>query len=256
MNVLWVFAHPDARSLNGALRDTALRALAEEGHSVRESDLYAMEWNPVVTPADFGRDPADRLRVPAASRDARENGTLAPEIVAEQEKLLWADTVVVQFPLWWYGVPAILKGWFDRVLTLGFGYGVYDPGTGRALRYGEGPLSGRRALAVTTVGARETSIGPRGVNGAIEDILFPLNHGTFWYTGMDVLPPVVVHSADRSSAEDAERAGKHLAERVLAAWRTDPIPFRSQNGGDYDDALVLRPELAPGEEGNAAHLVR
>lgn len=256
MNVLWVFAHPDSRSLNGALRDTARRALNDGGHALRESDLYAMEWNPVVGPDDFGHDPAERLRVPAATKRARSAGTMAPDIVAEQEKLAWADTVVVQFPLWWYGLPAILKGWFDRVFTMGFAFGIQDPGTGRTLRYGEGPLAGRRALAVTTVGARESSVGPRGVSGAIEDVLFPLNHGTFWYTGMDVLPPVVVHSADRASAEDVERAGKHLAERVLTAWETDPIPYRSQNGGDYDDALVLRPELAPGETGLAAHLRR
>src|SRR5690606_36136385 len=113
----------------------------------------------------------------AASRRAYDHGTLSPDITAEQDKLRRADAIVLQFPLWWLGPPAILKGWLDRVLVNGFGFGVTDPGTGRVRRYGDGLLAGKRGLIVTTIGARETSFGPRGIHGRLEDVLFPLNHG-------------------------------------------------------------------------------
>ncbi|MFI0481284.1 NAD(P)H-dependent oxidoreductase [Actinomadura sp. 9N215] len=252
MNVLWVFAHPEGRSLGGALRDRGAATLAGLGHRVRHSDLYAMGWNPVVGPGDFGHDPLDRLIVGAASERAYAAGDLAPDIRAEQDKIAWADALVVQFPLWWFGMPAILKGWFDRVFVQGFAFGVTDGG-GRTLRYGAGGLSGRRALVVTTAGARPTGLGPRGVHGDAEDVLFPLLHGTLFYTGMDVLPPLVVGGADRAAPADADAAATALDERLRALPTAAPIPYRTELGGDYDDDLVLRPGLAPGRTGLTVH---
>ncbi|WP_155549099.1 NAD(P)H-dependent oxidoreductase [Amycolatopsis camponoti] len=254
MNVLWVFAHPEPRSLSGALRDDGLRTLRELGHDVRESDLYAMKWNPVVDAADFGAEAGDeRLVVGATSARAHARGELSPDIVAEQEKLDWADAVVVQFPLWWYGMPAILKGWFDRVFVKGFGYGVRAD-DGRTLRYGEGRLAGKRAMVVLTAGAREPAMGPRGVNGPLHDILFPLHHGTLFYAGMSVLEPVPVYGADRLPDERFTRAREQVRTRLATLETAEPIPFRTQNGGDYDEDLVLRADHAPGATGLAVHL--
>ncbi|HYH29512.1 MAG TPA: NAD(P)H-dependent oxidoreductase [Pseudonocardia sp.] len=254
MNVLWVFAHPEPRSLSGTLRADGVRALRELGHEHRATDLYAMRWNPVVDRADFTAEQGERLVVGAASERAHRGGTLSRDIRAEQDKLRWADAVVLQFPLWWYGMPAILKGWFDRVFVKGFAYGVRDPGTGRTRRYGDGLLHGTRALAVVTAGAPEPSIGPRGVNGEIEQLLFPLLHGTLFYTGMAVLPPFVVTGADRMTEDGCADASRVLRERLRALPDAAPIAFRSQDGGDYDDDLVLRPTVAPGRSGLGVHV--
>lgn len=159
LKVLWVLAHPEARSLNGALRDEGLHTLKELGHEVRESDLYAMNWNPLVSAADYGLAPRERLIVGAESERAHAAGTLPEDVRAEQEKIAWADVLVFQFPLWWAGVPAILKGWFDRVLVQGFAFGLTAP-DGRVRRYGEGGLGGKRALVITTIGARASAFGP------------------------------------------------------------------------------------------------
>lgn len=253
MNILWIHAHPEPRSLGGMLAAEGSRGLRESDHDVTVSDLYAMRWNPVVDAADFGHDPARRLRVAAASRRAHEAGELSPDIAAEQEKLRWAEAVVVQFPLWWLGPPAILKGWLDRVLVHGFGYGVADPATGRVRRYGDGELAGKRALVVTTIGARESSFGPRGVHGDLDDILFPLHHGVFWYTGMEALPPLAVYGADRADEDAAACALTRLRRRLAGLACDEPLPFRSEHGGDYDTDLVLRPELSPGRSGLAVH---
>ncbi|WP_130343795.1 NAD(P)H-dependent oxidoreductase [Herbihabitans rhizosphaerae] len=252
MNVLWIFAHPDQRSLNGALRDEGLCALRELGHHVRESDLYAMGWNPVLDRSDFEQQPSGRLLVGAEQERAYLDGTLRADIRAEQDKLEWADAVVLHFPLWWFGPPAILKGWLDRVLAQGLGFGVKDA-DGRTRRYGDGGLAGKRGLVVTTVGARESSFGPRGIHGHIDDVLFPLSHATFFYTGMDALPPYVVYGADRLDAAGFAEAAHGLRERLRALPTEEPIPFRPEASGDYDEDLVLRPDIAPGRTGLAVH---
>ncbi|MEV5824323.1 NAD(P)H-dependent oxidoreductase [Spirillospora sp. NPDC052242] len=246
MNILWTFAHPEPRSLNGVLRDHGLETLRGLGHRVRESDLYAMGWNPVVGPADFGHDPRERLLVGDASERAHAAGTLGADIRAEQDKLRWADALVLQFPLWWHGMPAILKGWFDRVFVQGFAFGL--PG---ARRYGDGGLAGRRVLVVTTAGARPTGFGPRGIHGDAEELLFPLLHGTLFYSGMDVLPPLVIGGADRVQTADA--AAARLDERLRGLETAEPVPYRPERGGDYDGDLVLRPHLAAGRAGLGVH---
>nr|WP_264372484.1 NAD(P)H-dependent oxidoreductase [Georgenia subflava] len=246
-------AHPDPRSLNGALRDEGVAVLRAHGHDVVESDLYAMGWDPVVDHDDFGHDPAERLDVLEESQRALESGGLRADIRREQDKLRRADTLVVQFPLWWFGMPAILKGWFDRLFVQRFAQGVLDPRTGRALRYGDGGLVGRRAMVVTTVGANAATTGPRGIHGDIDDVLFPILHGTLWYTGMTVVPPLVVNGAVGLSQAGFESAAALLRDRLLTLPDTEPVPYRHQNGGDYDEHLVLRPDRAAGQEGIRIH---
>jgi NAD(P)H dehydrogenase (quinone) len=252
MDVLWVVAHPEPRSLTAVLAADGRAALAAQGHEVEVSDLYAMRWDPVLTRADYGLDADERLVVSTESRRAFDAGTLPPEIRAEQEKLRRADALVLQFPLWWFGMPAILKGWVDRVFVEGFAYGVRGP-DGRTRRYGDGVLAGKRALVVTTTGGPDSAFGPRGINGHAEELLFPLLHGTLFYAGATVLPPLLVPGADRYTEADRIRAGAALRERLDGLGTDAPLPFRPQHGGDYDEHLVLRPHLAPGKAGLSVH---
>ena len=256
MRILWVFAHPDQHSLNAALRDDAIAALRDDGHKVALSDLYAMGWKAVLDRDDLGDLPTPQPpQISRATRHAYDAGTLTPDIRAEQDKLRWSDTVVLQFPLWWYTTPAILKGWIDRVFAQGFAYGLADPDhPGRTFRYGAGPLSGSRAQIIVTTGSPEPAMGPRGVNGQLDQVLFPLLHGTLFYVGMDVLPPYAVHGADRIDPAEYPDVAKRLTEHVRDLERHDPLPYRTQNGGDYDDDLVLRDDLLPGRGGLDVHL--
>lgn len=255
MNVLWVYAHPEPRSLTGALRDAGLKALVDEGHPYRETDLYALGWRAAVDRDDYSDHPeAERLFVADASQQAHRDRTLAAEIQQEQEKLLWADTVVLQFPLWWFSTPAILKGWIDRVFVKGFAYGVSrDDDRRRTARYGEGLLSGKRAQVVATIGGPASSYSPRGINGDLELVLFPLLHGTLFYTGMTVLPPLAVYGTNRVDESAYAEAERRLRERIQNLATVPPLPYRHQNGGDYDDDLVLHPDRSPGLSGLGAH---
>ena len=258
MNILLVYAHPEPRSLNGALRDFTIRRLEEAGHTVQVSDLYAMNWKSALDAQDYPAKPADARFDPVAdSAHAFEHGLQREDIALEQQKLRWADAVILQFPLWWFSMPAILKGWFDRVYAYGFAYGVGEHSDRRwGERYGEGRMSGKRAMLMVTTGGWESHYGARGVNGPMDDILFPIQHGLLYYPGFAVLPPFVAYRVGRrlDAPQYAALTGK-LGQRLDALATTQAIAFRAQNGGDYEiPALTLRAEIAPGVSGYAAHL--
>lgn len=229
---LWVWAHPDPRSLNARLRDVGQAALRDAGWEVTETDLYALGWDPVLV--DEG----------------------GPDVTVEQDKLRRADLLVLQFPLWWYGPPAILKGWIDRVFEAGFAYDVIDPETGRARKYGDGGLSGRRALTLVTAGDRPGSLQPRGISGSIEDVLWPLLHGTFWYTGMWPLAPHLVTGARDVSPERLADIEGELRCRLTGLMDEEPLRYLPLTEDYYDHSIRLLPHVAACEVGNAAHLDR
>ena len=251
MKVLIVFAHPEPRSLNGSLRDVAVSELEAEGHEVRVSDLYAQGWTSDIGRADFPQlPPGARLAPAAASRQAFESGTLTADVKAEIEKLLWADVLILQFPLWWFGMPAMLKGWVDRVFAYGFAYGVGEHSDQRwGDRYGEGRLAGKRAMLIVTAGGWEEHYSARGINGPIDDLLFPINHGILYYPGYDVLPPFVVYKADKLDEAGFQATAERLRERMRTLATTSPIPYRRQNGGDY---LIPSMQLRAGLEHSGA----
>jgi len=259
MNVLIVYAHPEPKSLNGALRDFCVERLRRTGHDVQVSDLYAMRWKASVDAADFlDRDANEPLDVSAASKHAYETSTQAAEVAAEQKKLLQADALILQFPLWWFSMPAILKGWVDRVYAYGLAYGVGEHSRQKwGDRYGEGSFKGKRAMLAVTAGGWAEHYSGRGINGRMEDLLFPINHGILHYPGFDVLPAYVTYQTGWLDEARYQQTLLELGARLDALWETDPIPYRVQNGGDYDiPSCELKPGLSPKRYGLDIHLAR
>lgn len=256
MNVLIVYAHPEPLSLNGSIKNFAVERLEAAGHTVQVSDLYAMQWKPALDAHD-SLDGAATKRFDAAldSKRAFVAGRQSADIAVEQQKLLWADTVILQFPMWWFSMPAILKGWIERVYAHGFAYGVGEHSDRRwGDRYGEGSLAGKRAMLIVTTGGWESHYSARGINGPIDDILFPIQHGILYYPGFEVLPPFVVYRTSRVDEGRFDTIRGELGRRLDALATTEPIAFRPQNGGDYDiPQLTLRDEVAPDLTGFAAH---
>lgn len=252
--VLWLSAHPEPRSLTASLKRDGIASLRRLGHEVIESDLYAMDWDPVVRRTNLDRRGLNgRLHVTDAGRSAQIDQQQSPEVAREQAKLLRSDALIVQFPLWWYSMPAILKGWFDRVLVSGFAFGT-DPSTGRRLRFERGPFQDKRALTVVTLGDRPGAIGPRGKSGELTELMFGLLHGTFAYTGMDALPPWAWPSADfTKSGAGYAAARRSLRERLAGVFTEPPIPYREQFSGDYTDQWELQPHVLPGQCGLSVH---
>jgi NAD(P)H dehydrogenase (quinone) len=122
--VLIVYAHPEPQSLTRQLVEVSVQTLERQGHEVLRSDLYGMRWKAVFDASDFPmRADPERLSFIKESGRAYYGGSQTADVIAEQEKVRAADAVLFQFPLWWFGMPAILKGWFDRVWAYGLAYG-------------------------------------------------------------------------------------------------------------------------------------
>jgi NAD(P)H dehydrogenase (quinone) len=232
VNVLIVHAHPEPRSFTSALLHTAVETLSARGDEVTVSDLYGMNFDPVASGADFHpRHNPDYLVYALEQRHAYDSGALAPDIAAEVEKLKAADLVILSFPLFWFSVPAILKGWIDRVLVSGLCYG------GKRF-YDRGGLAGKKMLAAFTLGGREHMFGPGAVHGEIETMLRPLLRGTFYYVGCQVLPPFIAWHVPYVS-DEVRRS--YLAEYRNYLTRLDQLsPLTFPRLEEFDERLHPR----------------
>ncbi|MGB0695339.1 MAG: NAD(P)H-dependent oxidoreductase [Rhodospirillaceae bacterium] len=188
MKVHLIHAHSEADSFVTAMRDEIAAELTRQGADLVQSDLYAMRFNPVASPADFQQrtDPT-HLTYALEQRIGFKAGTLAPDIAAEVDKVLSADLLVFTFPLHWFGTPAILKGWIDRVFLSGPFYG------GKRI-YDQGGLKGKRALVAFSLGGRAHMFGPDAIHGDLA--LGMMRHffqGSLGYVGLDVLEPFIAY---------------------------------------------------------------
>lgn len=127
---LVVYAHPNQSSFSNALLKTVVESIEEKGNIVKVQDLNNMNFNPVLSANDLA---------------AIYSGNLPDDIKKEQELIKEADEIVMIYPLWWTGLPAILKGWVDRVFTYGFAYKIDETGI-------VGLLKGKKAVLITTHG--------------------------------------------------------------------------------------------------------
>ena len=228
MNVFIVHAHPEPASFNAALTGRAREVLSRKGHPVEISDLYAMPFNPV-----YGRHNTTTVRDSTffkpqlEEQHAWEVDGFAPDILAEIEKLERCDVLILQFPLWWFGLPAILKGWVDRVFVMGRIYGG-----GRW--YDKGALRGKRAMLSLTTGGPASMYSADGLNGDINAILYPINHGILRFTGFDVLPPFIAWSAAHVEGAGRRQYLQAYEDRINALTTTPPIVYPGLE--DYDPA--------------------
>ncbi|WP_166359586.1 NAD(P)H-dependent oxidoreductase [Pseudomonas akapageensis] len=219
MKVLIVHAHPEPKSFTAALRDQAVQTLQAQGHEVQVSDLYAMNWNPIASADDFStRENPDYLVYALEQRLGVKSQSLAADIQQELDKLLWADLLILNFPIYWFSAPAMLKGWIDRVLVSGICYG------GKRF-YDQGGLAGKKALVTVTLGGREHMFGEGAIHGPLEDMLRPILRGTLAYVGLDVLPPFVAWHVPYISAEAREEFLEQYRERLENLEQDRPIDF-------------------------------
>ena len=234
MNVLIVHAHPEAASFTTAMRDAAADTLSAEGHNVLISDLYEMKFNPVASANDFhGRANEEYLVYALEQRHADANNLLAPDIKAELDKVIWADLIIFNFPVYWFSMPAVMKGWVDRVFVSGRCYG--------GMRfYDRGGLKGKKALISLTLGGQPHMFDPDGVHGPLNEMLRPLLRGTLGYLGYHVLPPFIGWNVPYISQE----ARVDLLNRYRAHLKSldDQKPMVFPSLDDFDE--LLRPNKA------------
>ena len=185
------------------------------------------------------RSDGSRFHVQTEQRFNAEAGELPAVVRSEMQHLLDCDLLVVHFPLWWFGMPAILKGWMDRLF-------VYGPMYRSSMRYDRGVCAGKRMIACVTTGADEASCSPSGREGDTRLHLWPILF-PFRYLGFEVLEPEIYHGvggvafiegqADGLSAMDA------YCERWTTVLRTLPsraaVPYNRDD--DFDESKRLKP---------------
>ncbi|RYH06865.1 NAD(P)H-dependent oxidoreductase [Tropicimonas sp. IMCC6043] len=236
---LVVWAHPEPGSFTAAWARRSVEAAARMG-AVATSDLYAMRFDPAERAELYGHTgPFDALKVQEAAAAA---GRLPPDLSAELAKIRAADLVVLHFPIWWFGPPAMLKGWVDRALVHGALHRVEE-------RFDAGPCRGKRVLFCVSTGCTAAECGPDGREGDLALQLWPLAHA-FRYCGFEVLEPVRVHEVHGYHEAEALPAVETRLGAVLdgqadllagldarAVWASNP-------GTDFDSEGRLRPEAA------------
>jgi NAD(P)H dehydrogenase (quinone) len=216
---LIVHAHPEARSFSTAQTATAAQALRDAGYRVDLVDLYAQPWSPVLDRDEF--PPVDGLFKPQAEQmRAVQDGTLDPVVRSHLDRLLAADLLVLSFPLWWFSLPAVLKGWVDRVFVMGglFGgtYGLFD----------EAALAGRRAVLLLTTGGSSESFQPGGALGSLDDFLFHIHRGMLEFVGYQVIDPVVTYGPARMTEQERAAALETVRESFTAIGLDAPLVSR------------------------------
>ena len=222
MKVFIVHAHAEPGSFNGAMSRTAQDTLRAAGDAVTISDLYAMKFDPVSDRRNFitVKNP-DYFKQQIEEMHATEAGGFAPDVEAELRKMEACDLMIWQFPLWWFGLPGILKGWADRVFAMGRTYG------GERF-YENGVFKGKRALLSITTGGPEAVYQKGGWNGDIHAILRPIQRGILRFTGWDVLAPNIVYAPVRVTDEERQASLRAWATRLRAIESEQPIDV-----GDY-----------------------
>jgi NAD(P)H dehydrogenase (quinone) len=212
-----VLAHPEPKSFNGALFDTAAATLTATGHTVTTSDLYRMDFDPRSSRANFVEEKnPDFFKPQVEERHATDTHGFTPALEAEIGKLEAADLVIFQFPLWWFSLPAILKGWVDRVFAMGRAYG-----SGRI--YEHGMFRGKRAILSLTTGGFQSSYIDGGEEGDILGILRPIHRGIFQFTGFSVLAPAIYYGPARVEPSLRQQWLDQWAQRLRAIESEQPI---------------------------------
>jgi NAD(P)H dehydrogenase (quinone) len=190
MNILSLYCHHEPSSFTSSLKNVATSVLVSQGHQVVEDDLYASGFEAKAEKYDFTVLSGNHFNYMLEQSYAVKKGmAFAPDIQAEIQKLLKADIILIHTPIWWLSVPALLKGWFDRVLVMGI---AWDGGK----IYEKGLLRGKSVMLSVVAGGPPEFFQPEGKHKAtIGQILHPIHHGTLAFCGLDIMEPFVVFNS-------------------------------------------------------------
>jgi putative NADPH-quinone reductase len=150
VNVLVVYCHPDPTSFVASARDRVLGALDRPGRVTRVTDLYADGYNPCFDAHD---------------RRAHLEPGVAPALQRHADDLRWCEALVLVYPTWWGGQPAMLKGWIDRVWANGVAWTISSSGQHGTNRIRPLLRNVRRIVVVTTHGSSKLVNSLQGEGG-------------------------------------------------------------------------------------------
>ena len=181
-NALIVTAHPVDNSLSHSLADRIAGQLREQGTQVEIADLHAEGFNPAMSRPDLDLYHGDASALP-------------DDIQREQQRVDRADKLVFVFPVYWWSVPGLLKGWFDRVLTLNWAYKVAEDG--RIV----GNLRDVPVHLIATAGTDVSGFDKHGYSTAIQTQIV---EGVFGFCGLKNVTLDILYQADTATPAQVE----------------------------------------------------
>jgi NAD(P)H dehydrogenase (quinone) len=192
MKNLIVYAHPNPVSLNHFLKQTIVESLEESGQEVIVRDLNEFSFNPVLSLDDM---------------NGQRMGQVADDVKKEQDFITWADRIIFVYPIWWTGMPAVMKGYIDRVFSYGFAY-RYDQGIQKGL------LAGKKTIIINSHGKSNVEYAENGLDKALA---LTSDTGIFNYCGFEIQQHFYFDQADRASSEN------------ISEWENQIISFLNEN---------------------------
>ena len=189
MKYLIIYAHPNESSLNNHLLKKVIDILQKGQQEIEIRDLYKIQFNPVLSFADM---------------EGQRIGKVDAIVQREQEYISWADHLVFIYPIWWTGMPAIIKGYIDRVFSYGFAY-RYDQGVQRGL------LTGKMATIINTQGKSKAEYQSIGMDKALS---LTSDKGIFTYCGLEINQHLFFDRADKVNSSVVEEWGVQIKKTL------------------------------------------
>jgi NAD(P)H dehydrogenase (quinone) len=189
MNHLIVYAHPHPESLNHGILDTTVTTLKKNGHEVIVRDLYELDFQPVLRPEDMA---------------AMKAGQTPKDIKTEQECINDADVITLIYPIWWTGLPAILKGYVDRVFSYGYAYAVGEEGIIKLLK-------GKKGLIINTHGTPNEEYDEIGMTAGLK---VTSDIGIFDFSGIETVEHLLFGSIGYVNEEDYKSMINKVEETI------------------------------------------
>ena len=179
MKHLIIYTHPNPESLNAYLKNSLVEYLKQSHHEVVVRDLYLLNFNPVLSLEDMA---------------GQRQGTVADDVKQEQSFINWCDCITFIHPIWWTGLPALMKGYIERVFSYGFAY-RYDQGIQKGL------LVGKQTVIINTHGKSNSEYEAIGMNQAL---LLTSDKGIYTYAGLEIRKHFLFDRADRPVPQSIE----------------------------------------------------
>ncbi|WP_343330789.1 NAD(P)H-dependent oxidoreductase [Polaribacter staleyi] len=161
MKHLIIYAHPNEKSLNSYFKQIVEETLTNQHQEIIIRDLNLLNFNPILTLSDI---------------EGQRIGKVKNDVKQEQDFISWSDHITLIYPIWWTGMPAILKGYIDRVFSYGFAY-CYDQGVQKGL------LTNKQITIINTQGKSQTAYKESGMDKAL---LQTSDEGIFRYCGLKI----------------------------------------------------------------------
>lgn len=189
MKILLIYCNPNSGSFSNAIKNTVAKECQLKGHEIILRDLYEMNFDPILTISEFNEI---------------KTGKIPSDIKIEHELIAEAGLLIVIYPLWWNGPPALLKGYFDRVFSYGFAYTYNSQGAVKL-------LTNKKVIIFTPNGT------PKDVyekNGRYDSISQTIDDGLFRFCGVEVVAHYYF-SSGRNSTEPERKGHLEIVVEVV-----------------------------------------